>query len=113
MSWTKRVRHPMEIVSEGEEVEAMILKIDTQQERISLGLRQTQPDPWCSLPDRFPPGTEGTGPTTGITEFGVCMEIKEGMAGLVHISELRHDHIENVGGSVSRGDEMTAASVNN
>src|SRR5690625_2477412 len=112
MSWTKRVRHPKEIVTEGEEVEAMILKIDTQQERISLGLRQTQPDPWSSLPDRFPPGTEVTGPITGITEFGVFMEIEEGIEGLVHISELSHDHIENIGDSFSRGDEITAVIIN-
>src|SRR5690625_7463995 len=90
----------------------MILKIDTQQERISLGLRQTQPDPWSSLPDRFPPGTEITGPITGITEFGVIMEIEEGIECLVHISELSHDHIENICDSFSRGDETTAVITN-
>ena len=79
MSWTKRIRHPKEIVTEGDEVEAVILKIDTSQQRISLGLRQTQPDPWSSLPDRFPPGTEVTAPITGITDFGVFMEIEEGI----------------------------------
>jgi small subunit ribosomal protein S1 len=112
MSWTKRVRHPKEIVSEGDEVEAMILKIDTNQQRISLGLRQTQPDPWSSLPDRFPPGTEVTGPITGITEFGVFMEIEEGIEGLVHISELAHEHIENISEHFSRGDEITAVILN-
>lgn len=112
MSWTKRIRHPKEIVTEGDEVEAMILKIDTEQERISLGLRQTQPDPWSSLPDRFPPGTEVTGPITGITEFGVFMEIEEGIEGLVHISELSHDHIENIADEFSRGDEITAVIIN-
>src|SRR5690554_6463689 len=112
MSWTKRVRHPKEIVTEGDDVEAMILKIDTQQERISLGLRQTQPDPWSSLPDRYPPGTEVTGPITGITEFGVFMEIEEGIEGLVHISELSHEHIENISDSFNRGDEITAVNIN-
>jgi small subunit ribosomal protein S1 len=112
MSWTKRVRHPKEIVSEGDEVEAMILKIDTNQQRISLGLRQTQPDPWSSLPDRFPPGTEVTGRITGITEFGVFMEIEEGIEGLVHISELAHEHIENISEHFSRGDEITAVILN-
>jgi len=112
MSWTKRVRHPKEIVSEGEEVEAMILKIDTNQQRISLGLRQTQPDPWSSLPDRYPPGTEVTGPITGITDFGVFMEIEEGIEGLVHISELSHDHIENINDHFKRGDEVTAVILN-
>jgi small subunit ribosomal protein S1 len=112
MSWTKRVRHPKEVVTEGDEVEAMILKIDTQQQRISLGLRQTQPDPWSSLPDRFPPGTEVTGPITGITDFGVFMEIEEGIEGLVHISELSHDHIEDINEHFKRGDEVTAVILN-
>lgn len=112
MSWTKRVRHPKEIVNEGDQVEAMILKIDMQQQRISLGLRQTQPDPWSSLPDRYPPGTEVTGPITGITDFGVFMEIEEGIEGLVHISELSHDHIDNVAEHFKRGDEITAVILN-
>lgn len=112
MSWTKRIRHPKEIVDEGQEVEAMILKIDTQQQRISLGLRQTQPDPWSSLPDRYPPGTEITGPITGITDFGVFMEIEEGIEGLVHISELSHDHIENIAEHFNKGDEITAVILN-
>src|SRR5690606_25948383 len=112
MSWTKRIRHPKEIVDEGQEVEAMILKIDTQQQRISLGLRQTQPDPWSSLPDRYPPGTEITGPVTGITDFGVFMEIEEGIEGLVHISELSHDHIEDISQHFNKGDEVTAVILN-
>jgi small subunit ribosomal protein S1 len=112
MSWTKRVRHPKEIVSEGDEVEAMILKVDKDQERISLGLRQTQPDPWSSLPDRYPPGTEVTGPITGITDFGVFMEIEEGIEGLVHISELAHEHIEQIEDHFQKGEEITAVILN-
>lgn len=112
MSWTKRIRHPKEIVTEGDDVEAMILKIDTQQQRISLGLRQTQADPWSSLPDRYPPGTEITGPITGLTDFGVFMEIEEGIEGLVHISELAHEHIEDVNEHFKRGDEITAVILN-
>ena len=112
MSWTKRVRHPKEVVEEGQEVEAMVLKIDVPQQRISLGLRQTQPDPWSSLPDRFPPGTEVTGPITGLTDFGVFMEIEEGIEGLVHISELAHEHIEDVSQHFNKGDEITAVILN-
>jgi small subunit ribosomal protein S1 len=112
MSWTKRIRHPKEMLTEGDEVEAMVLKIDTNAQRISLGLRQTQPDPWSSLPDRFPPGTEVTGPITGITEFGVFMEIEEGIEGLVHISELAHEHIETITDHFNRGDEVTAVILN-
>ena len=112
MSWTKRIRHPKEVLEEGEDVEAMILKIDVAQQRISLGLRQTQPDPWSSLPDRFPPGTEVTGPITGLTEFGVFMELEEGIEGLIHISELAHEHIDDVSQHFSRGDEVTAVVLN-
>ena len=112
MSWTKRVRHPKEILTEGEDVEALILKIDTAQRRISLGLRQTQPDPWSSLPDRYPPGTELTGPITGITDFGVFMELEEGIEGLVHISELAHEHIDDINEHFNRGDEITAVILN-
>ena len=112
MSWTKRVRHPKEIVEEGQEVEAMVLKIDVPQQRISLGLRQTQPDPWSSLPDRYPPGTEITGPITGMTDFGVFMEIEEGVEGLVHISELAHEHIDDITQHFNKGDEITAVILN-
>ena len=112
MSWTKRIRHPKEVLTEGEDVETMILKIDPDQQRISLGLRQTQPDPWSSLPDRYPPGTEVTGPITGITDFGVFMEIEEGIEGLVHISELAHEHIETIEDHFNKGDEVTAVILN-
>ncbi len=112
MSWTKRIRHPKEVLKEGEDVEAMILKIDGDNQRISLGLRQTQPDPWSSLPDRYPPGTEVSGPITGITEFGVFMEIEEGIEGLVHISELAHEHIETITDHFNKGDEISAVILN-
>jgi small subunit ribosomal protein S1 len=112
MSWTKRIRHPKEVLKEGETVEAMVLKIDTENKRISLGLRQTQPDPWSSLPDRYPPGTEVTGPITGITEFGVFMQIEEGIEGLVHISELAHERIDNIAEQFKKGDEVKAVILN-
>jgi small subunit ribosomal protein S1 len=112
MSWTKRIRHPKEMLKEGDTVEAMVLKIDTENKRISLGLRQTQPDPWSSLPDRYPPGTEVTGPITGITEFGVFMQIEEGIEGLVHISELAHERIDNIAEQFKKGDEVKAVILN-
>jgi small subunit ribosomal protein S1 len=112
MSWTKRIRHPKEVLKEGDTVEAMVLKIDTENKRISLGLRQTQPDPWSSLPDRYPPGTEVTGPITGITDFGVFMQIEEGIEGLVHISELAHERIDNIAEQFKKGDEIKAVILN-
>src|SRR5690606_37532285 len=74
--------------------------------------RSSALDPWSSLPDRYPPGTEVTGPITGITDFGVFMEIEEGIEGLVHISELSHDHIENIADHFNKGDEITAVILN-
>jgi small subunit ribosomal protein S1 len=112
MSWTKRIRHPKEVLKEGDTVEAMVLKIDSDNKRISLGLRQTQPDPWSSLPDRYPPGTEVTGPITGITEFGVFMQIEEGIEGLVHISELAHERIDSIAEQFKKGDEVKAVILN-
>lgn len=112
MSWTKRIRHPQEVVKEGDTVEAMILKIDADAKRISLGLRQTQPDPWSSLPDRYPPGTEVTGPITGITDFGVFMQIEDGIEGLVHISELAHERIDNIAEQFQKGTEISAVILN-
>ena len=69
MSWTKRVRHPNEVLTEGEEAEAVILRMDPVERRISLGIRQTTDDPWSALPDRYPPGTPVKGHVTGLTDF--------------------------------------------
>ncbi len=112
MSWTKRVRHPKEILKEGDFVEAMVLKIDLNDKRLSLGLRQTKPDPWSSLPDNYPPGTEVTGPITGTTDFGVFMEIEEGIEGLIHVSELDHQRVDNIKEEYKKGDEVTAVILN-
>ena len=112
MSWTKRVRHPKEVLQEGDFVEAMVLKIDLNDKRLSLGLRQTKPDPWSSLPDNYPPGTKVTGPITGITDFGVFIEIDDGIEGLIHVSELDHQRIDNIKEDFKKGDEVTAVILN-
>ncbi len=112
MSWTKRVRHPKEVLEVGDEVEAMVLKIDLDDKRVSLGLRQTKPDPWSSLPDRYPVGTEVAGKITGLTDFGVFIEIEEGIEGLIHVSELSHDRIENIADEFKKGDEIEAVVLN-
>lgn len=112
LSWTKRVRHPNEVLKEGEEVEAVILRIDPKERRISLGLRQTTDDPWSSLPDRFPPGTPVKGKVTGLTDFGVFMEIEEGIEGLIHISELDLSRVNNPADLFKRGDEIEAVILN-
>lgn len=112
MSWTKRVRHPNEVLKEGEEVEAIILRIDPKDRRISLGLRQTTDDPWSHLPDKYPPGTPVKGKVTGITDFGVFMEIEEGIEGLIHISELALERVNNPAELFKKGDEIEALILN-
>lgn len=110
MSWTKRVRHPNEVLKEGDEAEAMILRMDDR--RISLGIRQTQDDPWSALPDRYPPGTPVKGQVTGLTDFGVFMEIEDGIEGLIHISELDVQRVTNPAEMFKRGDEIEAVILN-
>ncbi len=112
MSWTKRVRHPNEVLKEGDEVEAVILRIDPKDRRISLGIRQTTDDPWSALPDRYPPGTPVKGKITGMTDFGVFMEIEEGIEGLIHISELDLNRVNNPADLFKKGDEIEAMILN-
>ncbi|BDP41009.1 30S ribosomal protein S1 [Deinococcus aetherius] len=112
MSWTKRVRHPNEVLKEGDEVEAVILRIDPKERRISLGIRQTTDDPWSALPDRYPPGTPVKGKITGMTDFGVFMEIEEGIEGLIHISELDTQRVNNPADLFKKGDEIEAVILN-
>ena len=88
MSWTRHVRHPSKVVAIGDQIEAMILKIDKENEKISLGLKQIEPDPWLSLDERFPIGTRLTGKVRNLTNFGAFVEIEEGIDGLVHISDM-------------------------
>ncbi len=112
MSWTKRVRHPNEVMKEGDEVEAVILRIDPKDRRISLGIRQTTDDPWSALPDRYPPGTPVKGKITGMTDFGVFIEIEEGIEGLIHISELDLNRVNNPADLFKKGDEIEAVILN-
>ena len=88
MSWTKHVRHPSKIVSVGNDIEVMVLKIDPENEKISLGLKQTEPDPWETLAEKYPPGTLLEGKVRNLTNFGAFVEIEEGIDGLVHISDM-------------------------
>ena len=88
MAWTKRVRHPSKILSVGDEVEVMILDVDQNQKRISLGLKQTTPNPWDTIAERYPVGTKIQGRIKNITDFGIFIGIDEGIDGLVHISDI-------------------------
>ena len=88
MTWSKRMKHPSKIVSVGDRVEAAVLDVNAAQRRISLSLRQTLPDPWTTLTERFAPGTVVEGRVRNLTEFGAFVEIEEGVDGLIHLSNL-------------------------
>lgn len=87
MSWTKRVKHPSQIINVGDEVDVVVLEVDTANRRISLGMKQLQPNPWIELKASYPEGTIIEGEVKSITDFGIFVGIEEGIDGLVHISD--------------------------
>ncbi len=87
ISW-KRVKHPSEILSVGQEIEVRVLKFDRERNRVSLGLKQMGEDPWLALTRRYPVGTRLTGRVTNVTDYGCFVEIEDGVEGLVHVSEM-------------------------
>ncbi|HLV61348.1 MAG TPA: 30S ribosomal protein S1 [Fredinandcohnia sp.] len=106
ISWTQRIKHPGEIYKKGDIVEAVVLNIDVENERFSLGIKQLQQDPWDTLAERLPVGTVVKGKVTKLTDFGAFVEIEEGIEGLVHVSELREERVEKPSDVVSEGDEI-------
>jgi small subunit ribosomal protein S1 len=91
ISWTRRVKHPSEIYKKGQEVQAVVLNIDKDSERFSLGIKQLTNDPWDEIPVKYQPGTRVTGTVTNVTDFGLFLELEEGIEGLVHISEISRE----------------------
>jgi small subunit ribosomal protein S1 len=112
ISWTKRVKHPSEVFKKNQEVQAIVLNIDKQNERFSLGIKQLEPDPWESIPDRYPLGSVIQGPITNVTDFGLFVEIEEGIEGLVHVSEISKEKIKSPVGQYKTGDVITAKVIN-
>jgi small subunit ribosomal protein S1 len=88
MSWSEKVKHPSRVVSLNDWVDTVVLSIDKPSKRISLGLKQTEPNPWIVLKDRYPVGSVASGKVKNITDFGVFVEVEEGIHGLVHVSDL-------------------------
>ncbi len=88
MSWSKRTKHPSKVVKVGDEIEVVVLEVKTDQRRISLGLKQTQPDPWEAAAEKYPVGTIVHGKIRNLADFGAFVEIEEGMEGLIHISDV-------------------------
>jgi len=91
ISWTRRIKHPSELYKKGQEVQAVVLNIDKENERFSLGIKQLAVDPWEEVPEKYRAGTRVTGTVTNITDFGVFVELEEGIEGLIHVSELTKD----------------------
>jgi small subunit ribosomal protein S1 len=108
ISWTKRIKHPGEVFKKGQEVQAIVLHIDQDNERFSLGIKQLEPDPWDSIPARYPVGSRVTGRVTSVTDFGVFLEIEEGIEGLIHISELRREKVKSASEVCKEGDKLEA-----
>jgi small subunit ribosomal protein S1 len=107
MSWTRKVTHPSEMVDKGQEIECKVLSVDQQRRRIALGLKQMHEDPWTTdIPARYKPGDVVKGNVTKITNFGVFVGLEDGLEGLLHISELSEDKIENAEELVKVGDPI-------
>src|SRR6201995_3921098 len=113
MSWTRRVKHPSKMVAVGDMVEAVVLDIDPRQNRISLGMKQLEPNPFASLKDKYPPGTVVKGIVRNIADFGVFIEIEEGIDGLVHISDMSWtQRVKHPSELFQKGDEVEAVLLN-
>ncbi len=112
ISWTKRIKHPSEIYKKGESIQAKVLEIDKANERFSLGIKQLQPDPWETVSERYEVGKEITGTVTNITDFGVFVELEEGIEGLVHVSEISKEKIKTPVGLYNVTDVITAKVMN-
>ncbi len=106
MSWTKRVRHPSEVVKEGDVVEVVVLNVDSEKHRISLGLKQASANPWDNVAERFPVNEMRAGKVLRITEFGAFVELEAGVEGLLHISEISDQRIKTVSEKLKVGDEI-------
>jgi small subunit ribosomal protein S1 len=113
MSWTRRVKHPSKVLAIGDQVEAVVLDIDPRQNRISLGMKQLEPNPFATLKEKYPPGTVVKGVVRNIADFGIFVEIEEGIDGLVHISDLSWtQRVKHPSELYQKGDEVEAVVLN-
>ncbi len=107
MSWTRKISHASEMLQKGDKVSCQVISVDTQRKRIALGLKQMSQDPWeTTIPDKFKPGTVVKGAVTKLTNFGVFVQLEQGLEGLLHISELSDQKVENPENLVKVGDEL-------
>lgn len=108
MSWTRKINNPSEILKPGDEVEAVILDINADQQRISLGLKQTENDPWANIDEQYKVGDLVKGKITKITAFGAFVELSNKIDGLIHISQISKEHVDKVKDVLKVGDEVEA-----
>ncbi|MDJ0810137.1 MAG: 30S ribosomal protein S1 [Desulfobacterales bacterium] len=112
ISWTKRIKHPSEIFKKGDVVQAIVLDIEKGNERFSLGIKQLADDPWKTVAERYEVGKEITGTITNLTDFGIFVELEEGIEGLIHVSEISKEKIKTPVGMYNIGDVITAKVMN-
>jgi small subunit ribosomal protein S1 len=111
LSWTKKIRHPSEVVKKGDELEATVLGIDVENERVSLGVKQLSADPWNTVAERYPLNTRIHGKVSSVADFGVFVEIEEGIEGLIHISQLSNERVDKPSSLYKVDDELDALIV--
>ena len=111
MSWTRKINHPSECLQKGEEVEAVVLDVNAKEQRISLGLKQAQTDPWAEIATKYPVGMVVKGKVSKIASFGAFIELEDGVDGLVHISQISDQRVEKVKDALEVGQEVEARVV--
>jgi len=113
MSWTQHIKHPSQVVSMGQIIDAVILSLDKDNKKLSLGIKQLEPDPWLSLTQKYPVGSRHKGTVRNLTNFGVFVELEQGVDGLVHISDLSWTKkVRHPGEMVKKGDELEVIILN-
>jgi small subunit ribosomal protein S1 len=112
LSWTERIKHPSEKYAKGETIQAVVLKIDKENERFSLGVKQLEPDPWQAASNNYPIGSTVEGTITNVTDFGVFVQLEEGIEGLVHVSEISKDKVKTPVGMFNVNDTLKAMVIN-
>jgi len=112
ISWRKRIKHPGELYRKGQEIQAVVLSVDRANEKFSLGIKQMDKNPWEELQDKYGVGGVVSGKVTNITDFGIFVEIEEGIEGLVHVSELSHKKVKSPKEVYQVGNEVTAVIKN-
>ena len=112
MSWSKRVKHPSKVLQVGQDVEAVVLDVDMENRRISLGMKQTEPDPWSTLAERYAIGSVIAGRVRNLTDFGAFIEVEEGIDGLVHVSDISPRRIKHPSEVLKKGERVEAVILN-